>query len=119
MELSRRDALKVAAAGMTLLSASSATAQRPDARSEVALPQDPIPIRELKGKTISLAARPNIKAEGIHKALDEIFRMSGCPSCGLNGFDIRLKGVLDQDIRQRFTQVEKIEGISGIEVNER
>lgn len=51
----------------------------------------------ISGKTVRLAAVPSkggagITPEHVHKALDSIFRLNGCLSCGLLGIDILIHG---------------------------
>jgi hypothetical protein len=35
--------------------------------------------------SIGLVVEKNISAESVHAALDRVFDMVGCPTCGLNG----------------------------------
>ncbi len=45
----------------------------------------------LRPGAIQLTLRNAPSAKSIHAALDKIFRLHGCPTCGLNGLDIRLR----------------------------
>jgi hypothetical protein len=51
----------------------------------------------ISGKTVRLAASPGrggagITTEQVHRALESIFKLNGCPSCGLLGIDILIHG---------------------------
>ena len=66
----------------------------------------------LRGKTVTIGVKPNVKAEQVHRALDELFRLSGCPSCGLLGLDIHLKGqIIDP------SPIERLDGIRFVDVH--
>lgn len=82
---------------------------------QVRLPQDPDPY---KGKTIPLGLKGEVKAEAVHKALDEIFRLGGCTGCGLLGFDLKLVGPRPEPWQQQLGKLEQIEGIRFVEVEQ-
>lgn len=65
--------------------------------------------RALRGKTLTVGVKPHIKAEQLHKALDEMLRFGGCLACGLIGFDIRFIGV--NPAMDQFRGIEQAEGI--------
>jgi hypothetical protein len=50
----------------------------------------------LLGKTVTLVPiKPGagkLTKPQIHAAIDELMRLSGCPACGLVGFDVRIFG---------------------------
>ncbi len=80
---------------------------------KIGLPQDPIPYR-----TIHLGLKEGVKAEAVHKALDEIFRLGGCTGCGLLGFDVKLAGPRPEPWQQQLNKVQQIEGIRFAEVEQ-
>lgn len=46
----------------------------------------------LAGRTITLAVRKGTTKEHIQTTLESIYRLSGCLTCGLLGFDVILHG---------------------------
>lgn len=71
----------------------------------------------LSGKTLAVGVKRGVKAESLHKALDEMLRLGGCLACGLIGFDISFQGVIDPAIEQ-FRNLEQIEGIRFADVRQ-
>jgi hypothetical protein len=64
----------------------------------------------LKAGVIQVAAKPGIKAQALHGALDRILTAAGCPGCGLGGFDLRF--TLEDE---RFSdQLRGLDGISHV-----
>jgi len=49
---------------------------------------------KIAGKTVRLSApgRTPVKSQQVHEALDQIFKLNGCLSCGLLGIDIIIHG---------------------------
>jgi hypothetical protein len=47
----------------------------------------------LRPGTVQLALREGISAKDVHAALDRIFRLHGCITCGLAGLDLRLRTI--------------------------
>jgi hypothetical protein len=52
---------------------------------------------KISGKTVRLSAVPGhggagITADQVYKAMESIFRLNGCLSCGLLGIDILIHG---------------------------
>jgi len=45
----------------------------------------------LRPGTLQLTFKEDIAAKSVHEALDRIFKLHGCISCGLLGIDIRLR----------------------------
>lgn len=71
---------------------------------------------------LQIGVREGIQAETIHKSLDRLFELSGCPRCGLNGFDLDIR-VIDDDWSRQFgkmlelqREVPQMEGIEQIAV---
>jgi len=109
-EVTRRDAVKFAAASAAALAAtnflSSGTPLQP-APAEAA-----VTLRNaLAGKTVRLGFDAKVTPESIHKALETLFEISGCLACGLLGFDIHLHGVNPDPVLQRVVAVEQFEGV--------
>ncbi len=63
----------------------------------------------LAGNTIQVSVEAEVTREQLHAALDQILNVSGCPGCGLLGFDINLRG---QD--PITTQLQGIQGVKSI-----
>lgn len=57
--------------------------------------------------TLQLTFKEGITAKSVHDALDRIFKLHGCISCGLLGIDLRLQ-VVDPAIKQ----IQVIEGVN-------
>ena len=74
--------------------------------------------KSFKGRTISLGLKEGVKAEAVHKALDEIFRLGGCTGCGLLGFDVKFWGPQPEPWQQQLGKVEQIEGIHFAQVEQ-
>jgi hypothetical protein len=109
-EVSRRDAVKFAAASAAALAAtnflSSGTPLQPaPAEALTALRHS------LSGKTVRLGFGPSVTPESIHKALETLFEISGCLACGLLGFDIHFHGVNPDPVVQKMVAVEQLEGV--------
>ncbi len=66
--------------------------------------------KSFQGSIVSIGIRKGVKAESLHKALDEIFRLSGCTSCGLNGFDLHFHGHVNPAVDQ-LDKIGQIEGL--------
>jgi hypothetical protein len=65
------------------------------------------------GRSVALAVKGGIKAPTVHAALDRVFRLAGCPTCGLNGIlDLRIN-VVNPVIPDQFAR----EGLVGISEN--
>jgi hypothetical protein len=50
---------------------------------------------KIAGKTVRLSAsggKNPVKAEQVHAALEQIFRLNGCLGCGLLGIDVIIHG---------------------------
>lgn len=45
---------------------------------------------KFRSSKLDIRIKKEIKAKEIHNLLDEIFKLHGCPACGLNGLDLRL-----------------------------
>jgi hypothetical protein len=41
--------------------------------------------------TIQVTVSRDVKAEQLHKAVDQILHFGGCTTCGLNGIDLRIR----------------------------
>lgn len=39
---------------------------------------------------MSIRLKKNVKKEQVNALLERIYKLSGCPNCGLNGFDLQL-----------------------------
>jgi len=63
----------------------------------------------LAGNTIELSVEAKVTRDQLHAALDQILTVSGCPGCGLLGFDINLRG---QD--PITNQLQGIQGIKSV-----
>jgi len=109
-EVTRRDAVKFAAASAAALAAtnflSSGTPLQPATADAAVAARS-----ALTGKTVRLGFDPSVTPESIHKALETLFEISGCLACGLLGFDIHLHGVNPDPVLQRVQAAEKLEGI--------
>jgi hypothetical protein len=58
--------------------------------------------------SLRLVLRPGIEAKAVHGALDKIFELAGCPSCGFNGImDVHLH-IVNPAIADKFG------GIAGV-----
>ncbi len=73
--------------------------------------------KSLKGTTVTLGVQQKVKAESLHRALDEIFRLSGCTSCGLNGFDIHFHAAVNPAIDQ-LDRIGELDGIRFADIRE-
>jgi len=61
--------------------------------------------------SLELAVQEDISSKSVHLALDRIFDMCGCPTCGLNGIiDLKIS-VINPVMRDEF------EGILGMSQN--
>ncbi len=68
-------------AGAAALGGASATAQAADALGPI-------------GRSLNLAVKGGVQAKALHVALDRIFELAGCRTCGLNGIlDLRINVV--------------------------
>lgn len=109
-DVTRRDAVKFAAASAAALAAtnllSSSTPLQAAPAEATALQRS-----TLRGKTVRLGFDPSVTPESIHRALETLFEISGCLTCGLLGFDIHLHGVNPDPVLERVLAVEKFEGI--------
>lgn len=53
----------------------------------------PVPVPwHLAGNIIEVNVEADITRDQVHKVVDHILTLSGCPACGLLGFDVRLLG---------------------------
>ena len=108
-DVTRRDAVKFAAASAAALAATnllSSGTPLQTAPAEAALQRS-----ALSGKTVRLGFDPSVTPESIHRALETLFEISGCLACGLLGFDIHLHGVNPDPVLERVLTAEKFEGI--------
>ena len=48
---------------------------------------------KLAGRKVNVFVNKDVKPEAIQQTLARIYEISGCTSCGLQGFDITLIGV--------------------------
>lgn len=77
--------------------------------------------RRIDSKAVlQIGLREGIQAEAIHQSLDRLFEAAGCPSCGLNGFDLHIQ-VLDDDWSRQFgkllqmqREIPQIEGLESV-----
>jgi len=80
--------------------------------------------RPARRATVQFAVNEGVKAEVVHRALDRLFKLSGCPSCGLLGIDVHLR-VSDPEF-VRMTEpiaalqhdVHGLEGVRGVAILE-
>jgi hypothetical protein len=61
--------------------------------------------------TIGLSVERDISAESVHAALDRIFDLVGCPTCGLNGIVDLTINVVNPVLR------DEIKGVVGLTPN--
>lgn len=65
------------------------------------------------GRSVAFSVKSGIKAPTVHAALDRVFRLAGCPSCGLNGIlDFRIN-VVNPAISDQFAR----DGLLGVSEN--
>lgn len=109
-DVTRRDAVKFAAASAAALAAtnllSSGTPLQAAPAEAAALQRS-----ALSGKTVRLGFDPSVTPKSIHEALETLFEISGCLTCGLLGFDIHLHGVNPDPVLERVMATERLEGI--------
>jgi hypothetical protein len=69
--------------------------------------------KQIQGKTLSVSVHSKIRAKDVHDALEQIFRLSGCTDCGLNGYDVHLHAINPaiSDALQSFKQMPGIQSI--------
>ncbi|HEX6293462.1 MAG TPA: hypothetical protein VFZ66_30050 [Herpetosiphonaceae bacterium] len=68
--------------------------------------------RFISGQRWQFVVRENIKAESVHKMLDQLFNEVGCPACGLVGIDDLMIRVRDDRLFERFEGIEGLQDVS-------
>jgi hypothetical protein len=61
---------------------------------------------------IDLEISPTITPDRIQAVLERIYKLAGCPACGLGGFDVRLNV-----IQPELAELRQIEGIHNVTLN--
>lgn len=72
----------------------------------------------LQGQSVTLTFKPGVKKEEINAALEKIYLESGCPACGLIGFDLDFKLAPVNPILDRI-RIENFKGLANIDVRPR
>ncbi|MBI1807676.1 MAG: hypothetical protein HYR76_11555 [Ignavibacteria bacterium] len=65
----------------------------------------------LRPGTIQLVVDERITPKGLHASLDRVFKLHGCPSCGLAGLDFRIR-VQDKMLAEKFQDIREVRDIS-------
>lgn len=63
---------------------------------------------------VSIGLRRNVKKEQVNALLERIYRLNGCLTCGLNGFDLQL--ISDSVINPIVNQLAgaQLDGVTGV-----
>lgn len=72
----------------------------------------------LQGQSVTLTFKPGVKKEQINAALEQIYLESGCPACGLIGFDLDFKLAPVNPFLDRI-RLEDFKGLSSVNVRPR
>lgn len=67
-------------------------------------------VSQLRPGSVQLALDTKVSREDLHKVLDRILDVSGCPACGLLGFDLVMRGV-DPRISEPFRDIEAVRDV--------
>jgi hypothetical protein len=113
-DFTRRDAVKLAAAGAAALAVTNLVSSGNPLEGATASAQT---INMLKGKTVRLGMAPGATPVGIQRALEEIFRLSGCRECGLLGYDIHLHGVNPDPAMKALDVISQFDGVNYADIH--
>lgn len=80
--------------------------------SERPIAQRVTEIGGLRPGTIEITFEQGIAADSIYASLDKIFKLHGCPACGLNGLDLRFR---PEDLfRDNFRDIKGIVNVAKV-----
>jgi len=62
-------------------------------------------------RTIELQVSPNITSDQVNQMLQNIYKLAGCPSCGLLGYDLAIRVLPPEIEKARIMELEQFDTV--------